>query len=58
MSIMEISKKLKIYPSIIHRVLNTLKYRGYVEQNPTDYKYQLGLKLVELGMARYMKLTW
>lgn len=56
MSIMEISKKLKIYPSTIHRVLNTLKYRGYVEQNPADQKYRLGLKLVELGMARYHQI--
>jgi DNA-binding IclR family transcriptional regulator len=52
MSIMEISKKLKIYPSTIHRILDTLKYRGYVEQNPTDQKYQLGLKVLELGMAK------
>jgi len=56
MSIMEISKKLKIYPSTIHRVLNTLKYRGYVEQNPVNQKYRLGLKLVELGMARYHQI--
>jgi len=55
-SIMEISKKLKIYPSTIHRVLNTLKYRGYVEQNPVNQKYRLGLKLVELGMARYHQI--
>ena len=33
LSIMEISKKLGIYPSTIHRILDTLKYRGYVEQN-------------------------
>jgi len=56
MSIMEISKKLKIYPSTIHRVLNTLKYRGYVEQCPVNQKYRLGLKLVELGMARYHQI--
>lgn len=36
MNIMGISKKLKIYSSTIHRVLNTLKYRGYVEQDPAD----------------------
>lgn len=56
MSIMEISKELKIYPSTIHRVLNTLKYRGYVEQCPVNQKYRLGLKLVELGMARYHQI--
>lgn len=52
MSMTEISKKLKIYHSTIHRILDTLKYRGYVEQNLTDQKYQLGLKVLELGMAK------
>jgi len=57
MSIMEISKKLEIYPSTIHRILDTLKYRGYVEQNSDNQKYLLGLKLVELGMARYHQIN-
>jgi len=57
LSIMEISKKLGIYPSTIHRILDTLKYRGYVEQNPDNQKYLLGLKLVELGMARYHQIN-
>jgi DNA-binding IclR family transcriptional regulator len=57
MSIMEISKKLGIYPSTIHRILDTLKYRGYVEQNSDNQKYLLGLKLVELGMARYHQIN-
>lgn len=57
MSITEISKKLGIYPSTIHRILNTLKYRGYVEQNSDDQKYLLGLKLVELGMNRYHQIN-
>ncbi|GAH19771.1 unnamed protein product [marine sediment metagenome] len=52
MSMTEISEKLGLYPSTIHRILDTLKYRGYVEQNPADQKYRLGLKLVELGMAK------
>ena len=57
MSIMEISKKLGIYPSTIHRILDTLKYRGYVEQNSDNQKYLLGLKLVELGMSRYHQIN-
>lgn len=57
MSITEISKKLGIYPSTIHRILDTLKYRGYVEQNSDDQKYLLGLRLVELGMARYHQIN-
>jgi DNA-binding IclR family transcriptional regulator len=57
LSIMEISRKLEIYPSTIHRILDTLKYRGYVEQNSEDQKYLLGLKLVELGMSRYHQIN-
>ena len=57
LSIMEISRKLEIYPSTIHRILDTLKYRGYVEQNSDNQKYLLGLKLVELGMSRYHQIS-
>ena len=52
MNMTEISKKLGLYPSTIHRILDTLKYWGYVEQNTNTQKYQLGLKLLELGMAK------
>jgi DNA-binding IclR family transcriptional regulator len=52
MNMTEISKKLDLYPSTTHRILDTLKYRGYVEQDPHTQKYQLGLKLLELGMAK------
>lgn len=56
MSMSEISEKLKFYPSTVHRILDTLKYGGYVEQNPTTQKYQLGLKLLELGMAKFNQI--
>jgi len=52
MSVTELSEKLGIYPSTIHRMLDTLKYWGYVEQDPDTQKYQLSLKVVELGMAK------
>ncbi len=57
MHITEISEKLRLYPSTTHRILDTLKYRGYVEQNSKDQKYLLGLKLVELGMSRYQQIN-
>ena len=56
MSMTEISEKLDFYPSTIHRILDTLKYAGYVEQDPTTQKYQLGLKVLELGMAKLHQL--
>ena len=52
MSMTEISERLDLYPSTVHRILDTLKYGGYVEQDPLTQKYQLGMKLLELGMAK------
>lgn len=52
MNMTEISERLEIYPSTIHHILDTLKHWGYVEQDPYTQKYQLGLKALELGMAK------
>jgi len=52
MNMTEISKKLGLYPSTTHRILDTLKYWGYVEQKLDNQEYQLGLKVIELGMAK------
>ncbi len=52
MSVSEIGKKLRIYPSTVHRMLDTLRYRGYVEQDSNMHKYRLGLKTIELGMGK------
>jgi len=56
MNMTELSEKLGFYPSTIHRILDTLKYWGYVEQDPNTQKYQLGLKLLELGMAKFHQM--
>jgi len=52
LSIAELSERLGIYPSTIHRILDTLRYWGYVEQDPVTQRYQLGLKVLELGTAK------
>src|SRR5665648_556870 len=52
MHMTEIAKKLGFYPSTTHRILDTLKHWGYVEQDPKSQKYRLGLKLLALGMAK------
>lgn len=57
LSIRELSEIFKTYPSTIHRILETLKYRGYVEQDPVSKKYFLGLKLAELGMYKIDKFN-
>jgi len=48
----ELSEKLNIYPSAVHRILDTLRYLNYVDQLSGSEKYQLGLKSLELGMAK------
>ena len=52
MNMTELSEKLGFYPSTTHRILDTLKHRGYIEQDSHTQKYQLGLKVLELGMAK------
>lgn len=42
MNMTEISERLEIYPSTIHRILDTLKHWGYVEQDSHTQKYQRG----------------
>jgi len=49
--ITEISKKLHMGLSTVHRIITTLKSRGYVIQNQQTTKYRLGIKLFALGCA-------
>lgn len=51
-SIHELSEVLNIYPSSIHRILDTLNYLGYIEKKLDSDKYQIGIKAIELGMAK------
>lgn len=51
LSVKEISLELALSKSTVHGILKTLEHRGYLEQNPNDLKYRLGMKLFELGIA-------
>lgn len=52
----EISRQLQAPKSGIFRILNTLKDRGYVYQNPATKSYGLGLNFYFLGVAVQNKL--
>lgn len=56
-SITQLSQQLGLYPSSVHRMVDTLKYWGYVEQVPYTQEYTLGIKVVELGMAKLHNLN-
>ena len=47
----ELCKKTHINTTTLYRLLETLKSRGFVTQNPYTGRYRLGLKLLELGQA-------
>lgn len=50
-TVTDLSEKVGLKISTVHRLLTTLGHRGYVEQDPDSSKYRLGLKLLEIGNA-------
>lgn len=49
LSLTEISRLLNSHKSSIFRILVTLESEGFVEKNPLNSKYRLGLKLLDLA---------
>lgn len=49
LGITEISQMMGLGKSTVYGLVNTLLAAGYLEQNPENKKYRLGLKLFELG---------
>ncbi|WMJ80932.1 IclR family transcriptional regulator [Clostridium sp. MB40-C1] len=56
LGITEISEKVNLHKSTVHRLLATLIYKGYVEQEDKANKYKLTLKLFELGNKKIQKM--
>jgi len=49
LKITEISEKMGLHKSTVHSLLKTLHEYSYIDQNPDNGKYRLGLKLAERG---------
>lgn len=49
LGVTEISDKVGLHKSTVHRLLGTLIYKGYVTQDAESNKYKVTLKLFELG---------
>jgi len=47
--ITQLSKQLNLPKSTVHQILSVFKSTRFVEQNPEDKKYHLGLRIFELG---------
>ncbi|MDA5108020.1 MULTISPECIES: IclR family transcriptional regulator [Brevibacillus] len=49
LKITEISERMQLHKSTVHSLLKTLQAHGYIDQNPENGKYRLGMKLFERG---------
>ncbi|MGM0651967.1 MAG: IclR family transcriptional regulator [Bacillota bacterium] len=50
-TVTELANKVNLKTSTAHRLLTTLLYRGYVEQDKGSTRYRLGLKILEIANA-------
>jgi DNA-binding IclR family transcriptional regulator len=57
LGITEISEKANLHKSTVHRLLNTLIVKGYVKQNEDSNRYNLTLKLFEIGNKKIEKMN-
>lgn len=55
-SLTELSKLAKLNKATVHRLLSTLIYKGYIEQNPQTGYYELTFKLFQLGNKKIEKM--
>jgi DNA-binding IclR family transcriptional regulator len=53
LGVLELSRQLELDKSVIHRILATLVRRRFLEQDPATRRYQVGLRVWELGQ-RYL----
>lgn len=56
LGVTELSKRLELDKSTVHRLLRALCDEGIVEQDPTTKKYSLGLAILNLAAARLQSL--
>jgi IclR family transcriptional regulator, KDG regulon repressor len=49
LKITDISERMQLHKSTVHSLLKTLQHHHYIEQNPENGKYRLGMKLFERG---------
>ena len=53
----EISDKLELHKSTVHRLIMVLERHKLIERNPVSGRYRLGLKLFELGTQALAQLN-
>lgn len=54
----ELSKSTGIHPSTLQRLVNTLRVKGYLTQNPKTLKYRLGFTFYHLYKSFSQTFNW
>lgn len=57
LGITDLSERVGLHKSTVHRLLSTLIHKGYVKQNEETNRYELTLKLFELGNKKVEKMN-
>ena len=55
LGVTDLARRTGLLPSDVHRILSSLKYCGFVEQNPQTKTYRLGVGLMKLGLAAFQR---
>ncbi|NHN28274.1 IclR family transcriptional regulator [Paenibacillus agricola] len=56
LKITEISTRMDLHKSTVHSLLKTLQMHGYIDQDPENGKYRLGMRLLEKGQLLLQRL--
>jgi IclR family transcriptional regulator, KDG regulon repressor len=51
LGITDLARSLQMLPSDVHRLVSSLQFYGYVEQDPETKRYNLGAGLLRLSLA-------
>src|SRR3954451_11965313 len=46
----DLASRTALLPSDVHRILTSLQYCGYIDQDPETKRYRLGCGLLKLGL--------
>jgi IclR family KDG regulon transcriptional repressor len=49
LGVTQLSQRLGLHKSTVHRLLTSLEHGGLMERDPRSRKYRLGMRLIELG---------
>jgi len=55
MGVTELARRVDLLPSDVHRILNSLATYGFIEQNPVNKTYRLGIGVMKLGLATFQR---